>query len=114
MELARSGAGIVTIGVTNVEPGGARTLSAGSPMYLSDLNDLAEGIRRSGALASIELVSSRYMLAPPDKTVGSTSTEDVEAIIRSFADAASLCRTAGFDMIMIHGGHGNVPAMFYT
>ncbi|MDR1589643.1 MAG: FAD-dependent oxidoreductase [Oscillospiraceae bacterium] len=114
MELARSGAGIVTIGVTNVEPGGSRTLSAGSPMYMSDLNDLAEGIKRFGALASIELVSSRYMLSPPDKTVGATSTEDVEAIIRSFADAAAICRAAGFDMIMIHGGHGNVPAMFYN
>ncbi|MDR2356615.1 MAG: FAD-dependent oxidoreductase [Oscillospiraceae bacterium] len=114
MELARSGAGIVTIGVTNVEPGGSRTLSAGSPMYMSDLNDLAEGIKRHGALASIELVSSRYMMSPPDKTVASTSTEDVEAIIRSFADAAALCRAAGFDMVMIHGGHGNVPAMFYN
>ncbi|MDR1217583.1 MAG: NADH:flavin oxidoreductase, partial [Oscillospiraceae bacterium] len=114
MQLARSGAGIVTIGVTNIEPVGSRTLSAGSRMYMSDLNDLAEGIKRYGALASIELVSSRYMLSPPEKVVGGTSTEDVEALIRGFAEAAALCGDAGFDMIMIHGGHGNVPAMFYN
>ena len=116
VNLAKSGAGIVTIGVTNVDqsaPGGGRILSA-TWGYLSDLNDIAEGIQRYGAKASIELVHSRYMLTPPDQVVGETSTEEVEGIIRSFAEAARVCKTAGFDMIMIHGGHGNVPSMFYN
>lgn len=114
--LAKSGAGIVTIGVTNVDqsaPGGGRILSA-TWGYLSDLNDMAEGIQRYGAKASIELVYSRYMLMPPDRVVGETSTEEVENIIQNFAEAARVCKTAGFDMILIHGGHGNVPAMFYS
>ena len=115
--LAKSGAGIVTIGVTSVDPRppiGARILSAGSPLFVSDLNDIAEGIRRYGAAASIELVHSRYMLTPPEEVVMGTSAEEVEEIIRMFADAALRCQQAGFDMIMIHGGHGNVPAMFFN
>ncbi len=117
MSLARSGAGIVTIGVTSVDPRGpigARTLTCGSPLYLPDLNTLAEGIKRYGALASIELVHSKYMLSDPNVVVNGTSTEEVEEIIRLFANAAELAMNAGFDMIMIHGGHGNVPSMFFN
>ena len=116
-ELARSGAGIVTIGVTGVEPArpmGGRTLNLGSPAYVSDLSDMAEGIHRFGAAASIEMVHSRFMLSPPEKVVNETSTEEVEEVIRRFASAASLAQRAGFDMVLIHGGHGNVPSMFFN
>ena len=64
VNLAKSGAAVVTIGVTNVDqsaPGGGRILSA-TRGFLSDLNDIAEGIQRYGAKASIELVYSKYML----------------------------------------------------
>ena len=114
--LAKSGAGIVTVGVTNVDqsaPGGGRILSA-TFGFLSDLNEVAECIQRYGAKASIELVHTKYMLMPAEKVVGETSTEEVEDIIRNFAAAAGICKSAGFDMIMIHGGHGNVPSMFYN
>lgn len=117
MNLAKSGAGIVTIGVSGVDPRegiGGRVLSVASPLYLSGLSDLAEGIHRYGAAASIELVHSRYMLTPPEKVVNETTTEQVEEIIALFANAAALAQTAGFDMIMIHGGHGNVPSMFFS
>ena len=116
-ELARSGAGVITIGVTNVEPSrpmGGRTLSLGNPAYISDLADLAEGIHRFGAAASIEMVHSRYMLSPPEKVVNETTTEEVEEVIRLFAAGARLAQNAGFDMVLIHGGHGNVPSMFFN
>jgi 2,4-dienoyl-CoA reductase-like NADH-dependent reductase (Old Yellow Enzyme family) len=115
MSLARSGAGIVTIGVSSVDPQpsfGARTLCVHSPLVVSGLSDLAEGIHRYGAMASIELVHSKYMLSDPMKVVNETTTEDVEEIIRLFAEGAETSRKAGFNMVMIHGGHGNVPAMF--
>lgn len=117
MNLARSGAGVVTLGVSDVgqpRPCGGRILCAGSFQYLSDLADIAEGIKSRGAAACIELVHSRYMLAPPEKVVGETSTAEVEQMIQDFASAAFNCYQAGFDMVMIHGGHGNVPAMFYN
>ncbi|MBQ8975416.1 MAG: NAD(P)-binding protein, partial [Oscillospiraceae bacterium] len=117
MSLAASGAGIVTIGVSSVDPHGAaggRTLSLDSPLYMPDLADLAEGIHRFGAAASIELVHSKYMLSRPADVVNDTSTAEVEHIIEQFADAALLAYRAGFDMVMIHGGHGNVPSMFFS
>ena len=95
-------------------PCGGRILCAGSFAYLSDLADIAEGIKSYGAAACIELVHSRYMLAPPEKVVGETSTAEVEQMINDFAAAAFNCWRAGFDMVMIHGGHGNVPAMFFN
>lgn len=116
-ELAKSGAGIVTIGVSGVDPTvpmGGRTLNLSNFAYISDLSDLAEGIHRYGAAASIELVHSRYMLSDPNKVVNETSTEDVEQAITLFANAARLAWQAGFDMVMIHGGHGNVPSMFFN
>ncbi|MDR0813418.1 MAG: NAD(P)/FAD-dependent oxidoreductase [Oscillospiraceae bacterium] len=116
-ELARSGAGIVMIGVTGVDerpPISGRTLSASSPLFLSGLSDIAEGIKSCGAAAGIELVHGRYMLSPPDSVAQQTSTAEVERIIADFVNAARLCQTAGFDIIMIHGGHGNVPSMFFN
>ena len=117
MSLAASGAGIVTIGVSSVDPHGpvgGRTLSLDSFLYMPDLADLAEGIHRFGALASIELVHSKYMLSRPADVVNNTSTEEVEHIIGQFANAALLAADADFDMVMIHGGHGNVPSMFFS
>jgi len=116
-ELAKSGAGIVTIGVSGVDPTvpmGGRTLNLSNYSYVSDLSDLAEGIHRYGAAASIELVHSRYMLSDPNKVVNESSTDEVELAINLFANAARLAWQAGFDMVLIHGGHGNVPAMFFN
>lgn len=115
--LARSGAALITLGVTDVGPGvntGARTMSAGNDLYLPDLGEIADCIHIHDAAAGIELVYSRYMLMPADKVVNQTSTEEVEAIIDCFAQAAGRARRAGFDVVMIHGGHGNVPAMFFN
>lgn len=113
--LAASGAGLVTIGVTSVDPGrGGRTLTLADPMKISYLADMAEGIKRYGAKASIEMVHSRYMLSDPMKVVNETSTEDIEEVIRLFANGAKLAMNAGFDMVMVHGGHGNVPSMFFN
>ncbi|MBR6812664.1 MAG: FAD-dependent oxidoreductase, partial [Oscillospiraceae bacterium] len=41
-------------------------------------------------------------------------TEEVKNIIKAFTDAADLGVQCGFDVIMIHGGHGNVPSMFFS
>ncbi|MDR2108782.1 MAG: FAD-dependent oxidoreductase, partial [Coriobacteriales bacterium] len=65
------------------------------------------------AAAAIELVSSKYMRCAPEQVVNQTSTAEVEEIITSFAEAARRCMRAGFDLIVLHGGHGNVPAMFF-
>ena len=54
------------------------------------------------------------MLSDPYKVVNDTSTDEVWEIIRLFANGAKTAKAAGFDMVMIHGGHGNVPSMFFS
>ena len=114
--LASYGAGIVTLGVTDVDPArglGSRTMCIGSDLHLSDFNELAELFHMYGSLASCEMVFSRYMRSTPDAVVNQTSTADVEHIIESFANAAERLVKCGFDIAFVHGGHGNVPAMFF-
>ncbi|AQR96832.1 FAD-dependent oxidoreductase [Clostridium saccharoperbutylacetonicum] len=114
--LAKSGAGIVTLGVSSIDEqsSGVPITNVGNSLYISDLADLVEVIHRYGALASIELVSGQYMLTPPEVVATQSSKEEIEHIIKLFSNAAERCMIAGFDMIMIHGGHGNVPAMFFS
>lgn len=115
--LASAGAGIVNLGVTSIDPGrgvGSRVMSIGSDLYLSDFNELAELFHSYGSLASCELVYSRYMLSPAEKVVNGTTTEEVEEMIQRFADAADRLLRVGFDIAFVHGGHGNVPAMFFS
>lgn len=114
--LAKSGAGIVTLGVSAVDEtvSGVQILSVGSPIFIPDLADITELIHQYGALASIELINAKYMLTPPHIVATETTKEEIKQIITSFANAAERCLLAGFDMIMIHGGHGNVPSMFFS
>lgn len=114
--LAKSGAGIVEIGVSDVgtTASGVPVFCAGNPLMIADLSDVAEIIHKHGALACIELVHARYMMTPQEIVVNETSAEQIREVISLFAAAAQNCLTAGFDMIMIHGGHGNVPAMFFS
>lgn len=114
--LAKSGAGIITLGVSTVDESvfGVSITNAGSDFYIPDLADLAEVIHNYDALANIELVSTKYMITPPEVVVNQTTKEDIKELIEHFANAAMRCMLAGFDMIMIHGAHGNVPAMFFS
>lgn len=115
--LAGSGAGVVTLGVTPVDGPpqvGARVMNIASDLYISDFNEIAELVHSYDALACAELVHVQNMLTPADIVVNETSTEDVELMISQFVDAAGRLIRAGFDMALIHGGHGNVPAMFFN
>jgi len=114
--LAKSGAGIVTLGVSDVceKSSGVPILNVGNPLCIADLADIAELIHRYDALASIEIVHGTYMITPQDIVVNQSSKEEIKHIIKLYADAAERCMLAGFDMVMIHGGHGNVPAMFFS
>jgi 2,4-dienoyl-CoA reductase-like NADH-dependent reductase (Old Yellow Enzyme family)/NADPH-dependent 2,4-dienoyl-CoA reductase/sulfur reductase-like enzyme len=116
--LAKSGAGIVNTGVTACNPHtpemqvGGRMLEA-SFFYASDLDEFAEICHMYGAKASLELVHTRYMMAPQNVTA-SLPVEDIGRIIEDFSNAARVGASCGFDIICIHGGHGNVPSVFFS
>lgn len=111
-QFAKFGAGIVTVGDSAVTQAYADTnhyaINLADRFVVHGLVKVTDAIHRWGAVASIEL-NLRDERLPAD-----FSHEEVQGIIRSFADAAERCRKAGFDMVMLHFGHGHTAASFYS
>jgi len=139
---ARGGAGIVTVGESAVDSTYAIT-HAGQLLIDSDkmipwLSELAEAIKRYGAKASLELchggrqtvpgliggrkpiapspISSKFheILAGGQIVVQEMTEEMIDEAIENFAAAAFRLKRAGFDMTMLHGGHGWLLAQFLS
>ncbi|WP_243110029.1 FAD-dependent oxidoreductase [Clostridium sp. E02] len=115
-DISRSGAGIVTVGVSDInkQPLGGKVPWLANPGLISEYAEITEIMHIYGCLASIELVPVRQMLSPGFAVATQSSREEIRELIDEYAKAADFCLKAGFDMIMIHGGHGNVPGMFFS
>jgi 2,4-dienoyl-CoA reductase-like NADH-dependent reductase (Old Yellow Enzyme family)/thioredoxin reductase len=137
---ARGGAGIVTVGESSVDAEYAMTHSAqltiDNDNKIFGLGRIANAIHRYGALASIELchgggqtipalIGGRSPIAPSVMTskfhellaghsiaVREMDRDLIEQVIENFAAAALRVKKAGFDMILVHGGHGWLLAQF--
>lgn len=109
---ARGGAGIVTVGDSPINQEYADenhfVVNLADPYITHGLVKVADAIHRYGALASIELNLRNHVL-PADMSIA-----DIKQIIKDFTDSALRCKKAGFDMIMLHGGHGHTIAQFYS
>ncbi len=131
-ERAKGGAAIVTISEACVDyahgKSHGRLINLTNPGVLAGLTNAARAIKRHGALASIELnhagmlsdfdvvASERhgdknYHYGPVDGIVNNTEVrgmtkEMIAETVKKWADGAALCKKAGFDMVMIHAGHG--------
>ena len=140
--IARGGAGIVTIGETPVDYHYAKRhdylLNISNDNIISGLCYLSEAVQRYGAKISIELnhgggeqIGSPEAIAPSPfvcrteelvaKAEGRKKTRVLEMtqymiddVIDSFASAAQRCLRAGFEMIMLHGGHGHLLSQFVS
>lgn len=109
-------------------------LSASSDRFSVGLGLLAETITLNGAHACLQLAhagrQSSYAepcLSPsaiPDLMyqelmgerykVREITVEEIEGVIRSFAEAAARAKMAGFEAIEIHGAHGYLPGTFLS
>jgi len=138
--IARGGAGIVTIGETPVDYHYAKRHN-----YMLNISDekitvglcyLVEAVQRYGAKISIELCHGGGENYPeaiaPSAIVPKTEillakaagrkipkviemTQDmIDDVINSFANAAERCLQAGMEMIMLHGGHGHLFSQFLS
>ncbi len=89
---------------------------------------VADAIRRHGAVPSIELSHSgqyagTYMsdknkkaslnqwgpsdgTRPDGRPVKALSKEQIADIVKAYGEKAALCKRAGYEMIMVHAGHG--------
>ncbi len=141
---AMSGAGIVTVPDVAIDTDRAASLGTNLAISglisMPDLSFLADEIKRHGAKASIELThygrvanielsKGKIPYAPSDVPAGEdlglaelVTSPVVEVmdhlvikdIIEKYVRAAYLCMTAGYDMIMIHAAHGQLPAQFLS
>lgn len=129
---AKGGAAVVTVSELVVHPAtdGSQMLhlSLKTPGQLGAFTYVADAIKRHGAAASIELSHSgqyagTYMVdkagkaglcqwgpsdgvRPDGMPVRALSREQLHDIARAYGAAASLAKRAGFDMVMLHAGHG--------
>ena len=130
---ARGGAAIVTVSeacvdYTNGKSHG-RLINLQNPGVLAGLANCARAIRRHGAAASIELNHAGMLsdfdvvtserrrdeavhygasdcVLPTGTVVKAMSGEQIREAIACFARGAALVKRAGFDMLMLHAGHG--------
>ena len=114
--LAKSGAAVLHIGIGSLEdlpgkPGMIRPACA--EMRLDELPELVSVLHSDGCLAGVELSVSRYMLGPHERITTMPESE-VRSIIESYVLQAKRAKAAGFDILLVHGGHGNIPAQFYS
>jgi 2,4-dienoyl-CoA reductase-like NADH-dependent reductase (Old Yellow Enzyme family)/thioredoxin reductase len=137
---ARGGAGIVTVGESAVDSDYGIThagqLFLDHDNKIPGLSRVADAIHRYGALASIELchgggqtmpglIGDRPPIAPSVMTsqlheallgrsidVQVMSKELIEQVIDNYGQAALRVKKAGFDMCLLHGGHGWLLAQF--
>lgn len=129
---AKGGAGAVTVSECMVHP--ETDGSHAYHMDEKILNSLAcatytaDAIRRHGAIPSLELSHSgmfagTYMtdekrkhslnqwgpsagVRPDGVEIKELSTEQIAEIVAAYGHVAGLAKRAGFEMLMIHGGHG--------
>ena len=131
---AQGGASLIVVEGAAVDDRGKIYLSqlmASNETYLSGLNELAEGIKKNGSLAVLQLqhggrfamgsnpvsasdVSFTCLCTRREITSSSMTEDDINATISSFTNAAVLAKKAGFDMVEINGGYGHLLSQFLS
>ena len=129
---AKGGAGAITVSECMVHPetdgSHAYHLDLKIVDSLASFTYTADAIRRHGAIPSVELSHSgqyagTYLVdknkkqglsqwgvspsvRPDGLEVKELTQEIIDDIVKSYGEVASLAKRAGFEMIMVHGGHG--------
>ena len=129
---ARGGAAIVTVSEACVDyahgKSHGRLINLTNPGVIAGLTNAARAIKRHGAVAGIELNHAGMLsefdvtaeertgdrswhYGPVDAVVNHTEVRGMDKAmiaetVARWAEGAALCKKAGFDMIMLHAGHG--------
>jgi len=129
---AKGGAAVVTVSEACVDyahgKSHGRLINLTNPGVLAGLTNAARAIRRHGAVAGIELNHAGMLsdfdvvdaertgdrnchYGPVDCVVNHTEVrgmtkEMILETVEKWANGAALCKKAGFEMVMIHAGHG--------
>lgn len=133
---AKGGAACVTIseGIVHSATGKSHTkhILLDNPLSLPSLTEAAAEIHRHGCMASIELshggkyarnlqadgTEKRYgpvdEIWPDGTHVRQMPRELILEIAEGFGNAAALVKKAGFDMVLVHAGHGWLLCQFMS
>ena len=136
---AYGGAAAVTVSECMVHPtdgSHAYRLDLTVPGSLPSFTYTADAIRRHGCIPSVELSHSGQFsgtyLADKDRKAGMAqwgpsasvradgmeikelTKEMIDEIVQAYADTAANAKRAGFEMVMIHGGHGWLINQFFS
>ncbi len=129
---AKGGAAAVTASELAVHPktdlSHSLHLDLSVPGCLGSHTFLADAIKRHGAVPSIQLnhcgqYAGTYLVDKEKKAhlcqygpidcvrpdgipVKALTEEQIAEIVKSFGEAAGLCKRAGYEMVMVHAGHG--------
>ncbi|MFC1945662.1 FAD-dependent oxidoreductase [Chloroflexota bacterium] len=134
---ARGGAGIVTVGESSIDFVNAKDhygqLNLDNDGAIGGLSTLAEAVQRYGARISIEINHSgaagwrgligtgrnpmgpspaAFRYAGKEIQVTPMNQDMIDDVIDKFANACCRCLRAGFDMVLLHGGHGWLLGQF--
>ena len=128
---SKGGAAVVTIGEAFVQGKRfARNISLEAEGVLPGLTNAARAIKRHGGIPSIELIHGgkyaaidnvddvRYGPSPDVLSDGvivrEMSKKMIGEIVAAFGRGAALCKRAGFEMVLLHAGHGWLPHQFLS
>src|SRR6195952_2809426 len=132
---AAGGFGVTISSAAYVEQDGRswQGIGASHDGHLSSLHRLAEAMRAAGGLAILQIydggriaipkligeerlraASAVASLRPGAKTPRAMTSDEVESLIASFREAASLARKAGFDGVEIHGANHYAVHQFFS
>ncbi len=132
---AKGGAGLIIVESTEVDyyrsTDMSKRLSIDSDLTLSAWSVLARAIKKHGAKAAVQLnhhgrhadpkLTGFQPLGPsaiPAPGHGGTPKEmtidDIQNVVRLFAEGAVRARKAGFDGVEVHGAHRFLPATFLS
>lgn len=133
---AKTGVALVTIGSTSVnEDNGIDVpgeLDITTDKNIGGLLRLSEAAHRYGAKLSVELchagrgaypglLKTPYVIAPSAiptpvsiKNIKVMDQDDIDQVIKDYVDCSVRLKKAGFDMVMIHAGHGNLIGQFLS
>ncbi len=140
--LARGGAGIITIGESPIDfeyaSGHEFQLNLNDHKVINGLSVLVENVHRYGAKLSIEMTHCGRYVLNNKQTIGPSNipaemevlkarregrkvrpviemTQDmIDTVVEHYATAANNCLRAGFEMVMIHAAHGHLIPQFLS
>lgn len=127
-KMAASGVSMVVVENASVDPSGSGSpfiLRVDHDRYISGLAQLAETIHGQGALAFLQINhAGRYAylqerMAPSPFKTGEIipkemTREEIQKIVKAFAEGAKLVKEADFDGVEIHGGTGYLIVQFLS